>query len=184
MFEHSCVAAVCENNQPIMVKLHPLIFFNLKKIINSLSERAVSDSPSVHVTEGKKSRPFVTLPYQYRQPWVRSCGPPPPLLITCCSCWRYTMSAPKRLFKYCVLGCTNEHRSLHRLPPSEPLRTRWLSFFRHACLKKCPGKKTVKSPIRLGINTNTLCANVSSRQSKYYAFVFQIAFLKELLGTL
>ncbi len=26
VFEHSCVAAVCENNQPIMVKIHPLIF--------------------------------------------------------------------------------------------------------------------------------------------------------------
>ncbi len=26
MFEHSCVAAVCENNQPIMLKIHPLIF--------------------------------------------------------------------------------------------------------------------------------------------------------------
>ncbi len=29
--------------------------------MNSLSKRAVSDSPSVHVTEGEKSRPFVTL---------------------------------------------------------------------------------------------------------------------------
>ncbi len=26
VFEHSCVAAVCENNQPIMLKIHPLIF--------------------------------------------------------------------------------------------------------------------------------------------------------------
>ncbi len=24
--EHSCMAAVCENNQPIMVKIHQLIF--------------------------------------------------------------------------------------------------------------------------------------------------------------
>ncbi len=37
------------------------------------------------------------------------------------------MSAPKRLFKCCVLWCTNEHGSLHWLPPSE-LRTLWLSF--------------------------------------------------------
>ncbi len=29
VFEHSCVAAVCENNQP--VKLHPLIFYNPNK---------------------------------------------------------------------------------------------------------------------------------------------------------
>ncbi len=29
--------------------------------MNSLSKRVVSDSPSVHVNEGKKSRPFVTL---------------------------------------------------------------------------------------------------------------------------
>ncbi len=26
VFEHSCVASVCENNQPVMVKFHPLIF--------------------------------------------------------------------------------------------------------------------------------------------------------------
>ncbi len=26
VFEHSCVAAVCENNQAIMVKIHQLIF--------------------------------------------------------------------------------------------------------------------------------------------------------------
>ncbi len=26
VFEHSCVAAVCENNQPVMVKIHPLVF--------------------------------------------------------------------------------------------------------------------------------------------------------------
>ncbi len=31
--------------------------------MNSLSKWAVSDSPSVHVTEEKKSRSFVTLPY-------------------------------------------------------------------------------------------------------------------------
>ncbi len=26
VFEHSCVAAMCENNQPIMVKIHPIIY--------------------------------------------------------------------------------------------------------------------------------------------------------------
>ncbi len=26
VFENSCVAAVCENNQPIMLKIHQLIF--------------------------------------------------------------------------------------------------------------------------------------------------------------
>ncbi len=105
----------------------PIHFFIIKKIINSLLDWAVSDSPSVYVTEGEKSRPFVTLPCKQTQTWVRSCGPSPPFMITCCSCWRYTMSAPKRLFKCCVLGCTNEHMSLHRLPPSEP-RTLWLRF--------------------------------------------------------
>ncbi len=25
VFEHSCVASVCEKNQPVMVKIHPLI---------------------------------------------------------------------------------------------------------------------------------------------------------------
>ncbi len=39
----------------------------------------------------------------------------------------YTMSAPNRHCKCCVLGCTNEHRSRHNLPPSEP-RTLWLNL--------------------------------------------------------
>ncbi len=68
MFEHSCVASVCENNQPVIVKIHPLIFVS-KKIINSLSEWAVSDSACVQVTEGKKSRPFVMLPYRHSPEW-------------------------------------------------------------------------------------------------------------------
>ncbi len=71
------------------------------------------------------------------------------------------MSAPKRIFKCCVLGCTNERSSLHRLPPSEPEDT----VVKFHCLRKCPRKKSVKSPIRVEINTNALCANVSSRQS-------------------
>ncbi len=80
----------------------------------------------------------------------------------------------------CVLGCTNEHRSLHNRPPSEP-RTLCLNFIFEGNI---PEKKSVTSHICLGINTNASCTNVSSRQSKYHAFVFQIAFLKELLVTL
>ncbi len=72
-----------------------------------------------------------------------------------------------------------EHRSLHRLPLSEPLRTLWLSFIVYG---NVPEKKTVKSPVRVGINSNALCVNVSSRQSKYHAFVFQIALLKSFLA--
>ncbi len=71
------------------------------------------------------------------------------------------MSVPTRLFKCCVLGCINEHRRLHRTPPSEQ---RSLSFI---VLGNVLEKKSVKSPIRVGINTNSLCADVSSRQSKY-----------------
>ncbi len=89
------------------------------------------------------------------------------------------MSAPKRFYECCVLGCTNEHRSRHNLLPSEP-RTLWLNLFS----KEISQKKSVTSPKRLGINTNASCTNVSSRQSKYDAFVFQIACLKELLGTM
>ncbi len=58
VFEHSCVASVCENNQAVMVKIHPLIFIWSKKIINSLSEWAVSDPPSVHVIQGEKVLPI------------------------------------------------------------------------------------------------------------------------------
>ncbi len=72
------------------------------------------------------------------------------------------MSAPKRLFKCCVLGSTNEYRSLHWLPPSE-LRTLW-SFI---VWGNVPENKSLKSPIRVGINTNASCVNVSSGQSKY-----------------
>ncbi len=39
VFEHSCVAAVGENNQPVMVKIHPLIFlYSGKKIIWSSAD--------------------------------------------------------------------------------------------------------------------------------------------------
>ncbi len=58
VFEHSCVAAVCENIQPIMVKIHPLIFLQSKIIINGLSERAVSDSPLCSRHRGEKVPPI------------------------------------------------------------------------------------------------------------------------------
>ncbi len=71
------------------------------------------------------------------------------------------MSVPKRLYKYCVLGCTNEHRSRHNLLPSEP-RTLWLNF----TFEGKSRKKSVTSLNCLGINTNALCAILSSRQRK------------------
>ncbi len=67
VFEHSCVAAMCENNMPIIVKSTHKFFYNLQNHKQSL--RTVSDCPSVHVTEGKKSRPFVTLPYRHTPEW-------------------------------------------------------------------------------------------------------------------
>ncbi len=36
VFEHSCVATVCENNQPLTVKIHPLIYYNQKNHKQSL----------------------------------------------------------------------------------------------------------------------------------------------------
>uniref|UniRef100_A0A672L9F1 RING-type domain-containing protein n=1 Tax=Sinocyclocheilus grahami TaxID=75366 RepID=A0A672L9F1_SINGR len=42
VFEHSFVAAVCENNQPIMVKIHPLICFTIP--INHSQSLRTSDS--------------------------------------------------------------------------------------------------------------------------------------------
>ncbi len=42
--------------------------------------------------------------------------------------------------------------------------------------KEISWKKSVTSPKCLGINTNTLCVNICSRQSKYHAFVFQISY--------
>ncbi len=97
---------------------------------------------------------------------MRSCSPPPPLLHTCCSYWRYTMSAPKRLFKCCVLGCTSEHRSLYKSPPSEQ-RTLWLSL-----IKEMSQKKSVKSPIHVGINTkNFVCARqLQTKQVSHFCF--------------
>ncbi len=35
LFEHSCVAAVCENNQPIMLKIHQLILFQILPLFTS-----------------------------------------------------------------------------------------------------------------------------------------------------
>ncbi len=61
LFEHSCVAAVCENNQPIMLKIHQLIFF-IKPINHKQSFQMSCFRFSLcYVTEGEKSRPFVTL---------------------------------------------------------------------------------------------------------------------------
>nr|XP_055062375.1 zinc finger protein 62-like [Misgurnus anguillicaudatus] len=51
----------------------------------------------------------------------------PFLYVSCCS-WSLTMSALKRNYKCFVLGCTNEHQSLYRLPQSESQRTSWLDF--------------------------------------------------------
>ncbi len=73
VFEHSCVASVCENNQPVMVKIHPLIFFLSKKIINSLSEWAVSDSPSVHITTGGEGPVHLWLSL-LNGPFSQDCG--------------------------------------------------------------------------------------------------------------
>ncbi len=42
--------------------------------------------------------------------------------------------------------------------------------------RKYHRKESVTSPKCLGINTNALCMNLSSRQSTYHALVFQIAF--------
>ncbi len=66
MFELSCVTwkqPACNGKNP------PTHFCILKKIINSFSEWAVSDSTSVHVTEGKKSCPFVMLPCRHSPDW-------------------------------------------------------------------------------------------------------------------
>ncbi len=35
--------------------------------------------------------------------------------------------SPKRL-KCFVIGCNNEHSNRHLLPPSEPLKTQWITF--------------------------------------------------------
>ncbi len=44
-------------------------------------------------------------------------------------------------------------------------------------------KKSVKSPKREGINTNDLCANVSSRQSMCHTFLFyKLPFWKSFLA--
>ncbi len=31
LFEHKCVLAVCVHNHPIMIKIHPVVFFYLYK---------------------------------------------------------------------------------------------------------------------------------------------------------
>jgi len=31
VFEHKCVLAVCEQNHPRMIKIHPVFFYNLNK---------------------------------------------------------------------------------------------------------------------------------------------------------
>ncbi len=88
--------------------------------MNSLSKRAVSDSPSVHVTEGKKSRPFVMLlcPISINTALSEK-------LRSAITGDIYTVST-KEAFQVLCFG-DDEHRSLHKLPSSEP-RTLWLNF--------------------------------------------------------
>ncbi len=64
------------------------------------------------------------------------------------------------------------------ISPHLSRRTLWLNFIFEGNILE----KNVKSPKYLGINTNASCMNVSSRKSKYHAFVFQISFLKEILS--
>ncbi len=79
------------------------------------------------------------------------------------------MSAPERLFKCCVLGCTNEHRSLYRLPPSE-LRTLWLSLIDRGNVLEKNGK--VPNSCRDQFQ-HFVCE--CQLQTKSHAFVLQIA---------
>ncbi len=61
VFEHSCVAAECENNQPINVK-NPPTHFLLKSINHKQSPQANNFRFSLcSHHQGKKSLPFVTL---------------------------------------------------------------------------------------------------------------------------
>ncbi len=209
----------------------PTHFYNRRKIINSLSERAVWNSPSVHVTEGKKSRPFTfmhladtfiqsdlqlhsgyTFFISICVPWesnpesfalLTQCSTTEPqehlwrcpvridtalseklwsasaITFTCCSCWRYTMSAPKRLFK-CLFwdALTNIGVSI-----DSPHLSRW-GHCGYVSLSKEMSQKKLKKVPNTCRDQYQCFVQESLLQTKYDAFVFQIAFLKELLGTL
>uniref|UniRef100_A0A8C5HUM5 THAP domain-containing protein 1 n=1 Tax=Gouania willdenowi TaxID=441366 RepID=A0A8C5HUM5_GOUWI len=46
----------------------------------------------------------------------------------------------KDKLKCSVVGCSNPHASLHRLPASEPFRSAWLSFIFHGNVPTSVGK--------------------------------------------
>ncbi len=101
------------------------------------------------------------------------------ITFTCCSCWRYTMSAPKRLFK-CLFwdALTNIGVSI-----DSPHRSRWGHCGYVSLSKEISQKKLKKVPNTCNDQYQRF-VHESLHQTKYDAFVFQIAFLKELLGTL
>ncbi|XP_065130453.1 uncharacterized protein [Paramisgurnus dabryanus] len=84
------------------------------------------------------------------------------------------MSAPMRNYKCWVLGCTNEHQSLYRLPQSESLRTSWLDFIFYGNVPKkvprilhvCANHFTPdcfinKAQVNAGFSTNLILENES-----------------------
>ncbi len=117
LFEHSCVATVCENNQPIMVKNPPTHSF-IKPINHKQSLRMSRFRFSLCAHHwGEKVPPICDALW----------------LISINTALREKMRSARVIYNStkealcCVLGCSNEHRSLHNLPPSEP-RTLWLNF--------------------------------------------------------
>ncbi|KAF4115525.1 hypothetical protein G5714_003014 [Onychostoma macrolepis] len=81
-----------------------------------------------------------------------------------------TMSVSKS--HSCVFGCPIEHRSLHRLPSSEPLRTLWLKFIFQGNVPENVGKF-------LYVCTNHFTPDCLTNQGQFNAGFSQRLLLKE-----
>ncbi|XP_048037922.1 uncharacterized protein LOC125263095 [Megalobrama amblycephala] len=68
-----------------------------------------------------------------------------------------------------VFGCTSEHKSLHLLPASEPLRTRWISFI-------FKGKAPENAPKHIFVCANHFTSDCFMNEGQYKA-----GFAKKLL---
>ncbi len=146
---NSCVAAVCENNQPIMVKIHPLIFFIIP--INHKQSLEMSRFSLCTRHWGEKVPPI--------------CDALCPISINTALSEKQQSAITEDIQCQCQRGFTS------------------VVFWDAPSDGATPGS-FAKFYSERGINTNTSCVNVSSRQSKHVIFCFEIVFLKELLGTL
>ncbi len=122
LFEHKCVLEVCVHIHPIMIKIHPVFFFNPYFKIHFLKS-GCSEVPvrmtyffTGHSHDSSLTRPFYLRPVLSELSSVHHCVDS--------GAGEDKMSPIKRL-RFFVVGCNNEYSSRHLLLTSEELDIPW-----------------------------------------------------------